>query len=1455
MAKQLLSTAWILVGLGACLAAACTDNGASTVGCIHDANDLMTEQKRLLDRPTATQTYAHTASTVPTQRKFNDADAQPVRIVFDTLGLAQAGAFCAAASGTVPDYRTPGATIGCTSGSELTSDKRDILTTKILPLAISRIAQFMSVERIVGNLMVPSTDVCGDVPVPSAHTTTGVANADLVLYVTAAPINGFARTFAGACRRDQNRRHIVGKINFDPVDIAWSATDNEANEKQVRRAMHEIFHVLGVSTIEMFLGDNKQLVTKRGRQATVSVYPTVVSFARSFTGCSTLEGGEFENEGPCVTVSTSSHWERRVWFEEMMTMSYGSQVSGLTLGFLNDINVGWVTRQADKENMYWGNGMGCGLHDNTCATAAGGLGSLFCGNTGDSANHCTYDFGAIGSCGAQQWMDGCNMVIPFSNRHCSVASPSTDDDLKYPHTFSRTSRCFNGSDIHRTDFNPNFPNYPRCLEAKCDGGSLSFTVPNQGTTYASCPSKGAAVDTPGAEYTGQAICPEPADMCRALSINPTLLTTTSTSTSTSTTSGGSTGTTTPAATPTGTPSGSTTPAATSVCPTWLGGSSVTCNSTSTCCGYDTMNPQCLSTASTDQCCTWYKSARTCTASQTCCGQGGVGASSYAFCCDAGSTCCKSQSGTTGSSTCCAAGSTCCQGSGAGFCCGPNQECVPNENTCRNLTTTGSTSTTTNAPGIVPSTTPMSSMPPPSTTSTPPSGPANSAHVCLTYGMSSAGAIFYDITVDPTDDAMGTTLDRYDLSTNPPSFIDRNKYAALRQMDPPSAMWGNGVAYAATMQTRHAWPNMEPNTEAYWNVLPGGETVWTFVTRVNGSPVNLTFRTSQCNAVSVPPTPPPTCECHGHGTSYPSPANSSQCVCYCNYPYTGPSCTECYLASDFYDPATNTCVSCFQDPQAAPSQPVEQRSIVVPSGERAFFPLTVRNPKCLNGTNQLRALYYGGVEGDTNAGRFTDILPTGIWVQTYCPVPRSDGYYYAYLNSLYVVGNSYTYLGPLNCAPQYNVTVPSPAAHRVHVHLVSAQYEDLAMAASLVRRLLASGVAAVTFSHFRQAAAGSEAVTNHTAFAERVSQLYPQSQGGAVCGLFASDAWGNASATVRLEASVPAGTTEVIVVGSTSTACNTAADDLAAVARRARIAWASLEPPRQLRFVFPAAYTHEAPWLVQPRLNAFFAPPSATCDLSQLAFPSQVAAFDRDLVTLGSATTCNITRCCFGSHCQRFVENRGLQGCITPLLSRTPTNPIAVSVQTTAGAANFTTVIAAPSSPQHSALRLRDEVPNTENPNSTTQQRYTMSDRVYAFSVRRGNICCRFVGITFDGRVAGTLGGEESCFPAANASSGVLSAMYLPVPSVTSANRFGAIVRSVALQCGEARAADPSVVDGASYTINHNSVAGATNPTTPAYPPNTDVNRERIDKYVSFFVKVNCKAIAKQPQLPPPNFCD
>ena len=80
---------------------------------------------------------------------------------------------------------------------------------------------------------------------------------------------------------------------------------------------------------------------ERGVIVNRMITPKVVAVARDLLGCSTLEGPELENQPTTSGSCFGSHWEQRLFPQEMMasTASHNSFMSALTLAALEDS--GW----------------------------------------------------------------------------------------------------------------------------------------------------------------------------------------------------------------------------------------------------------------------------------------------------------------------------------------------------------------------------------------------------------------------------------------------------------------------------------------------------------------------------------------------------------------------------------------------------------------------------------------------------------------------------------------------------------------------------------------------------------------------------------------------------------------------------------------------------------------------------------------------------------------------------------------------------------------------------------------------------------------------------------------------------------------------------------------------------------------------------------------------------------
>jgi hypothetical protein len=118
--------------------------------------------------------------------------------------------------------------------------------------------------------------------------------------------------------------------------------------------------------------------------------------------------------------------------------------------------------------------------------------------------------------------------------------------------------------------------------------------------------------------------------------------------------------------------------------------------------------------------------------------------------------------------------------------------------------------------------------------------AQTFHACLEYDGS-----YYDM----TSSASGTMLDEYQGNT----FVNRETYAAFNLPAAGTTNWDEGVAFAATMQTRNSWLNNEPTSAATW-VHDVNSDTWTWFTTVNGVPNQFEFATAKCRAATQSPAP-------------------------------------------------------------------------------------------------------------------------------------------------------------------------------------------------------------------------------------------------------------------------------------------------------------------------------------------------------------------------------------------------------------------------------------------------------------------------------------------------------------------------------------------------------------------------------------------------------------------------
>lgn len=223
--------------------------GPRVHGCVHD---------HLLYPPVA-------RSPPSGLRRLSESDTAraPLRLHFHTNTLDgdaftcyEAGSSVHMAAGVVGGYSGP---YTCGEDDVLDAGKRAFLTGVILP-AISRwLAAALRIRAPVGEALTMTAETCGfgsGVVVPDVLRTVGV-HADMIILVTARPLEGHTVAYGGYCEEDGGReepyappRPLAGHVNIDPQWLtrggrSGSAEEGPAVDWLLMTMLHEVTHALG----------------------------------------------------------------------------------------------------------------------------------------------------------------------------------------------------------------------------------------------------------------------------------------------------------------------------------------------------------------------------------------------------------------------------------------------------------------------------------------------------------------------------------------------------------------------------------------------------------------------------------------------------------------------------------------------------------------------------------------------------------------------------------------------------------------------------------------------------------------------------------------------------------------------------------------------------------------------------------------------------------------------------------------------------------------------------------------------------------------------------------------------------------------------------------------------------------------------------------------------------------
>ena len=294
----------------------------------------------------------------------------------------------------------------------------DFIKNEVLPRTANYWSQALSVVPVSGNLRVSAAELenrqyCGDsefTSVPSDHISNGVANTDLILYVSGTPSSRFCGgttlAVAVACNFDTYDRPTAGAINFclDQIDLAADGTASDAIiQDNVDVAIHEVAHVLGHSsnsyrffwdadtgkertprpfearTVTCVDDIERNLIlpsedtmkfsqAANGQRYASIVTPKVRQIARNQFDCPSMEGAPLENQPTGTDSCTGDHWDERLFYPEALSgvISPTTNVlSHLTLALMEDS--GWYRANYTQGQMNpWGLGAGCDFVNQPC---------------------------------------------------------------------------------------------------------------------------------------------------------------------------------------------------------------------------------------------------------------------------------------------------------------------------------------------------------------------------------------------------------------------------------------------------------------------------------------------------------------------------------------------------------------------------------------------------------------------------------------------------------------------------------------------------------------------------------------------------------------------------------------------------------------------------------------------------------------------------------------------------------------------------------------------------------------------------------------------------------------------------------------------------------------------------------------------------------------------------------
>eukprot|EP00450_Noctiluca_scintillans_P029020 CAMPEP_0194556320 /NCGR_PEP_ID=MMETSP0253-20130528/98683_1 /TAXON_ID=2966 /ORGANISM="Noctiluca scintillans" /LENGTH=798 /DNA_ID=CAMNT_0039403823 /DNA_START=380 /DNA_END=2779 /DNA_ORIENTATION=+ len=290
------------------------------------------------------------------------------------------------------------------------------------------------------------------------------------------------------------------------------------------------------------------------RCVTKMITPKVLEKARDHFDCATLNGAELENQDTGLCSIVGSHWEQRIFMNELMAPVL---IAGMPDPFLSVVTLalfedsGWYQpdySMADTlvKDLHWGYMRGCSFATEPCVQdGSTDFPDIWCTTDGDSS--CSLDRSGVKQCsitthdnvdpyidgweyfdspsvGGVETADYCpTYLVTRTDRVCTdMANARTQYDRNYYHeVFGSNSRCFESSlrDSLLISYEATTQN---CYQVECSGDNTEYTVKvavSLDTTESSaelgvCSGEGQTLAS--SEFLGEVACVNPSLICGVL---------------------------------------------------------------------------------------------------------------------------------------------------------------------------------------------------------------------------------------------------------------------------------------------------------------------------------------------------------------------------------------------------------------------------------------------------------------------------------------------------------------------------------------------------------------------------------------------------------------------------------------------------------------------------------------------------------------------------------------------------------------------------------------------------------------------------------------------------------------------------------------------------------------------------------------------------------------------------